>query len=643
MDLDFDKYCVLDGSPNTVLPSSHHYPKVERQKNKEKPKCENGRLSQKKGFSDISFNRYRSASCNSAPSRTIPLEGHEVRKRGSVYQTSQEVRNMKKLGEVGGRKKIEFPRSSATTFSLGIVDSLCSSDEDSSLLEENRSSIMSLNSETSTSISKPHGSREFLDLTFEPISERDVLSDSFLRISLASRGNDSADNVKRHLVENSKGRCDPAVGPLRDGNRLRERDPSVTLNKSLSAKLALPHSPSHPGSDCSTPNSPKSRLKPIRKMFDPFAKSKLRRNSLSSTTVPAAVVPVDKVSVSRNNTFRTSQLHDFSKKFPDTQYDPQLVKKECNKPPRPCSPAHLRGLLKLESKHGVPFYEFTVKNPEDSFVAKAWKAENTLNWVYTFHKRKGLGSGWGLKDGNKVFSMVGQMQVSCFLCAELKDAKAFDNSIMTEFVLYDIAHARKIVKREVAKPPVGHNETSIEETCKLDDTSDPDRIKLQPKHVSEYGCYPLASADLHPNLEIAAIVIHVPFDKRESLKGKSGDRLLPDLRDLSGTEKRTNCSLPAKVNVVTSSGNHSLPGTGSSGPSRLLDRWKLGGGCDCGGWDMGCPLTVFGNSDIHSAEDHSFVNNKWPWELYVQVSFSTADMILTAILKRFNLKLEINA
>lgn len=175
---------------------------------------------------------------------------------------------------------------------------------------------------------------------------------------------------------------------------------------------------------------------------------------------------------------------------------------------------------------------------------------------------------------------------------------------------------------EVDKPPKDYNEISTEETCKLDETSDQTKIKLQPKHVSECGHSPWAPADLHPNLEIAAIIIQVPFEKRESLKGKRGnqksDQPLSDLHYLTGNEKRTNCLIPAKVNVVTSSGNHSLPTTESPGPSRLLDRWKLGGGCDCGGWDMGCPLVVFGNSDIQCAEDHPLVSNQRPWKLYVQ-------------------------
>ncbi|CBI16031.3 unnamed protein product, partial [Vitis vinifera] len=49
--------------------------------------------------------------------------------------------------------------------------------------------------------------------------------------------------------------------------------------------------------------------------------------------------------------------------------------------------------------------------------------------------------------------------------------------------------------------------------------------------------------------------------------------------------------------VILPSGVHSLPNKGE--PSRLLERWKSGGSCDCGGWDMGCKLRVLVNQNQH--------------------------------------------
>jgi hypothetical protein len=45
--------------------------------------------------------------------------------------------------------------------------------------------------------------------------------------------------------------------------------------------------------------------------------------------------------------------------------------------------------------------------------------------------------------------------------------------------------------------------------------------------------------------------------------------------------------------VVLPSGVHSLPSDG--GPSSLIERWKTGGSCDCGGWDLACKLKILAN------------------------------------------------
>ncbi|KAL6322696.1 hypothetical protein AAG906_015382 [Vitis piasezkii] len=223
-----------------------------------------------------------------------------------------------------------------------------------------------------------------------------------------------------------------------------------------------------------------------------------------------------------------------------------------------------------------------LKHPEDVLVAKTWKVNNAFNWAYTFHsirnRKKSNASGWGLKDSNKETSMMGQMQVSCYLCSELQDGGKFGNSMVTEFVLYDIAHARKSI---TARENSCSNEGLAGQSLELDDvTDDAMKLKCQTNHASNHDdfdaavSYPWAPANLHSDLEIAAIVIQ---------KKK-------DVLDMS----------PAKVKVVTASGNHGLPSGDSRGPSSLLDRWRLGGGCDCGGWDMACPLMVFDNPSILS-------------------------------------------
>ncbi|CAM8957030.1 unnamed protein product [Rhodiola kirilowii] len=74
-----------------------------------------------------------------------------------------------------------------------------------------------------------------------------------------------------------------------------------------------------------------------------------------------------------------------------------------------------------------------------------------------------------------------------------------------------------------------------------------------------------------------------------------------------------------KINVVASAGNHSLPEAESQGPSPLLSRWRSGGGCECGGWDMMCPLIVLNNgTDSRKGSHLPLIMKNIPTELFVQ-------------------------
>ncbi|CAK9141893.1 unnamed protein product [Ilex paraguariensis] len=658
MVLEFEKYCIVEGSPTTVLPFPRHCSKIEKRNTKLRSKCGNNLWSLHEDFTEIDFQRYRSASCRNISSRSVGQDDNELRRRGSVYRSSNNVRRMKETEADEGRRKIELSQSSATTFSVGIVDSLCSSDEDSSFTEK-RSSVMYQNSDLSKSVHKPHIEpcfQGFLDLSSQSVSERGVSSDGFLEISLDSenRENRSAGNAETQPIEDSKLRCDPGAGPLNEADANQVRGSALSLHKSLSAKLALPHSPARTSeSDCSKASSPKSRFSPIRKMFDPFVKSKSQRSPLGSAIEASEVRPTAMDGFSRSKTFRKSLLHNFSNTSQSTECSSRFVNTEQHNSVVPCSPAQLHGLLKFENEHGVPSFEFTVKSSPEVLVAKTWKVDNSLNWAYTFHsgrsKRKSNTSGWGLKDNKKQSPMVGQMQVSCYLCTELRDAGAFDNSMVTEFVLYDTARAGKSIavqdntncSHDLAKPINVFDERLLGGTCKLDDVSHQAKLEGQQKHASNIGHsdtyldighsdlsipHHLRAAALHPNLETAAIVIQSPIEKRESLKCKGGDRKtdqsLPNLFDVSGVKhiKKGGPDCLAKVNVVIPFGSHSLPSSESRGPSPLLDRWRLGGGCDCGGWDMACPLIVLGNPNIQSAEDHLHRETQQPLVLFVQGS-----------------------
>ncbi|XP_034894671.1 uncharacterized protein [Populus alba] len=621
MELDSEKSSISDLSPNTVLPH-RRCSEVEKRSVNGKLTRKDDILRVKESFTEISFRRYRSSSCKNALSRPVGSEGYIEPKRGSMYQSSREVRRMKEMGCNEGRRKIELSRASDTSFSFRIVDSLHCLDEETMQKRSPASSVSSnLNPK---SVRRP---------CIEPCS-----SDDFTEIcpNLDKRDKHSAGVVGSDSIGNPNFKCEQVVGPLNDGNELLERDTALTFQKSLSAKVEIPCSPSSSGSYLSNGASSKSRFSPMRMMFDPFTKSKSLRSPLGHVPEPGDAKTTGMSNMRRNQTFRKYLFHDFSHTDQKVDFDSQIAQKDHHHSAVACSPVHLHGRLKLENKHGVPFFEFSLDFPEEVLVAKTWKTNNAFNWVYTFHsissRKKSNATGWGLTDGNKESLVVGQMQVSCHLCSKLKDGGDFDNSMVTEFVMYDIAHARHRVSTEDSpdvRPDSSANPGLVGGSHEMGGNSD--AVKHQPKYAFDRGHfdssnpYPRASAVLHPDLEIAAVVIQLPFAKRESLKYKRGDRgsdeMHSNLLNLSVGEQRRK-TIPDKENaenvkVVIPTGNHSLPNGDSQGPSSLLDRWRSGGGCDCGGWDMACPLTVFGNPGIQCAEDEPLLDNQQPLELFL--------------------------
>ncbi|XP_002971156.2 uncharacterized protein LOC9642109 [Selaginella moellendorffii] len=58
------------------------------------------------------------------------------------------------------------------------------------------------------------------------------------------------------------------------------------------------------------------------------------------------------------------------------------------------------------------------------------------------------------------------------------------------------------------------------------------------------------------------------------------------------------------VTVILPAGNHGLPVRGSGGPQPLIDRWRSGGRCDCGSWDLGCGLTILeGQQELQRSKE----------------------------------------
>lgn len=673
-ELDFDSICSVDLSPNTVLPSIPRHLSIKKRSTRKKHKHEDFVLNVKDDFTEIRFGGNRRSRKSNSSSLVeledndhkdfelnvkddfpeirlgldhsshksnslslVELEDDEVLKRRSKYQSSEDVGNIEGMGIQGERRKIEISHDNYTSWSSGIVDSLCSSDEEN---PERISPVLSLDTKLNqSSVNKA---------CMGPRS-----SDSFIEIYLGSENSETVLKDSSNHLENVTG-----IGPLHNGKKLFKRDKVHALQKSLSAKVEMSKNQLPLESDLRFRHSPKVHISPFRRMLDPFMKSKSVRSRFSHAAEAGEDKAVKTIDLQRNETYRKSLLQDFSNTAKSSECDSHFANNDNHQNVVASSPVYLHGSLKLEKKHGMPFFEFSQSSPEDVYIAKTWKTGNAFKWVYTFHtqdhQKKSNASSFGLNHSCKNSLMVGQMQVSCYLSSELRDG-GFDNSMVTEFVLYDTARARQSTASQGScdsihddiKPAKSFNPGLAGEPFSMNDGIPLEKPKLQQKHASEnceYGSIdscPWDSADLHPDLESAAIVMQIPFSKRESLKYKRGDKtsgkLNSAIQNLSKTEQRKDepphHTTQETLKVVIPIGNHGLPTVESHGPSMLLDRWRLGGGCDCGGWDMGCPLLILGTHSSHCAENQAH-KGKRTFQLFHEVSFLLVPDIYIYIYKK---------
>ncbi|ONK71771.1 uncharacterized protein A4U43_C04F12220 [Asparagus officinalis] len=582
--------------PKTVHQPPHGRAKVDGKDIKEILKSRYNILRRLDGdHRELSFSNSTTPRRKSMPARphSTNLSNSEVVKRGSVYQSSKEVRSMRKLR--GGRRNVEQAFDDEGFLSFEIVDPLPPPCSNESI---GRSNITSLNAEpTTSSIDKnpsvPVNSVEFLELS-EHIKLSSSCSGSAQAMdSLKDRapelGSHPTERRGKGTVEEHKCNEDQKFQKKTHSNNTCERDTKCSLPKSLSAKAVMFNSPCKSEREISNA-SPRSRFSPFKKMLDPIMKSKSLRNpSIMETEIGGSTAAYPS-SIKRHRVLRKSLLNDFSKATDKMNYDDILIELDQDQDPVAVpSPAHLHATLKLDCKHGALSYEFAVKDPDDIILAKTWRTDSAFNWAYTFHsgKKKGFNS------SGQSSAMIGQMQVSCYLCSEINDNGSMESSTVTEFVLYDIAQARRSFAIEDSTSAT--TKSTEMETCQYRQLHSSTDFDPDPS-----TSYPWPPKELHSYLEIAATVIRIPFSKKEIKelqlqedKNTKAQRNLPSspAKD-QGSVATFECMNHANVKVVAPSGPHSLPSNEEGSPSSLLDRWRYGGGCDCGGWDMACPIAV---------------------------------------------------
>jgi hypothetical protein len=100
----------------------------------------------------------------------------------------------------------------------------------------------------------------------------------------------------------------------------------------------MPCSPCSSESDFSTRAISESQFSPIRKMFDPFTKSKSIRSPFCHVPEPSDAETTGMSNMGRNQTFRRSLFHDFSHTAQKSDFGSQNVKKDHHHSAVVCSP-----------------------------------------------------------------------------------------------------------------------------------------------------------------------------------------------------------------------------------------------------------------------------------------------------------------
>lgn len=279
----------------------------------------------------------------------------------------------------------------------------------------------------------------------------------------------------------------------------------------------------------------RARSSPLRRLLDPLLKHK-----------EVCTLPSNETNSSLKGSLKTSgPLCSYSKEKQEAYW--------------------VRALLQLTVKNGLPLFKFVVDSNDTVLLStmknltSSGKDDSGRNYTfYSVNEIKRKSGGWisqgsKAKSGGYAYNVVGQMKVSS-----------------SEFSRIGGLESERYMVRE-----------SVLLGVELKQGND----DLQ-KFI--------------PNRELAAAIVKVPC-KNSSLHEQPADKNLMEkcfvkssYEDLcsynTGEDAFSNSSI-----VILPDGIHTTPKDGK--PSPLIDRWKSGGLCDCGGWDVGCKLRVISNEN----------------------------------------------
>lgn len=284
--------------------------------------------------------------------------------------------------------------------------------------------------------------------------------------------------------------------------------------------------------------------------------------------------------------------------------------------------ATVSGMLQCTWKGGLPHFVFSVDDQREVYIANLWKAEpaddKAVDYTYSFHSRKGGQKDRGICDSDS--HLVGKMKVSASFTLCPENSKIME----TQFILYggdencdiethtsslNLRKNKGLSKKVVEVFRTGHlskqktfskfgGSGAVLENCSLESSVD------KGNNLDALGGANKLENHLLPNFELAAIVVkdHLRDNHQKEIGGwglkflkKSGSRQMIDSPEASvrcESCARNTGDCCTSMDILIPAGLHGGLRTKNGGPSSLTERWRSGGHCDCGGWDIGCPLTI---------------------------------------------------
>ncbi|KAI4340357.1 hypothetical protein MLD38_025202 [Melastoma candidum] len=300
----------------------------------------------------------------------------------------------------------------------------------------------------------------------------------------------------------------------------------------------------------------RSRSSPLRRLLDPILKPKTPDSHNCGNTLRRSYVPGDvacrqaagqaepgnsqsaktKLEIAGYRTIRVNEDLQWNKKF---------------------EPVAVQALLRVATKNGLPLLTFALDNDSDILAATMKDSHPSGNedpsWMYTFFTIREVGK----KNGNWI--MQGEKsKPSNYVPNVIAHMKVSDSELRTSQHLEDLSF-------------------SLKEFVLLG---------IDPSQQGQ------STSDFQPHDELAAIVTKTPVAGLSHCQPSGAcepyTKKHPNGRPSSGSGETKNAT------VILPSGIHSLPSSG--GPSSLIERWRSGGSCDCGGWDVGCKLQILSSN-----------------------------------------------